>query len=91
MRWTPRNDRNIEADELPLNKNLMIYLYQEQLAAVRLESGLTDCFPVKRGVPKGCILSLPIFSMYSETIMRKIEADGELTSFNAKKRCRGRR
>ena len=30
--------------------NLIINLYQEQLAAVRLESGLIDWFPVKRGV-----------------------------------------
>ena len=65
--------------------NLIINLYQEQLAAVRLESGLTDWFPVKRGVRQGCILSPPIFSMYTETIMRKVEADGELTSFNAVK------
>ena len=64
---------------------LIINLYQEQLAAVRLESGLTDWFPVKRGVRQGCILSPPIFSMYAKTIMRKVEADGELTSFNAVK------
>ena len=42
-------------------------------------------FPVKRGVRQGCILSPPIFSMYTETILRKVEADGELTSFNAVK------
>ena len=65
--------------------NLIINLYQEQLAAVRLESVLTDWFPVKRGVRQGCILSPPIFSMYTETIMRKVEADGELTSLNAVK------
>ena len=65
--------------------NLIINLYKEQLAVVRLESGLTDWFPVKRGVRQGCILSPPIFSMYTETIMRKVEADGELTSFNAVK------
>ena len=65
--------------------NLIINLYKEQLAAVRLESGLTDWFSVKRGVRQGCILSPPIFSMYTETIMRKVEADGELTSFNAVK------
>ena len=65
--------------------NLIINLYQEQLAAVRLGSGLTDWFPVKRGVRQVCILSPPIFSMYTETIMRKVEADGELTSFNAVK------
>ena len=65
--------------------NLIINLYQEQLAAVRLESGLTDWFPVKRGVRQGCILSPPIFSMYTETIMHKVEEDGELTSFNAVK------
>ena len=65
--------------------NLIINLYREQLAAVRLESGLTDSFQVKRSVRQGCILSPPIFSMYTETIMRKVEADGELTSFNAVK------
>ena len=65
--------------------NFIINIYQEQLAAVRLESGLTDWFPVKRGMRQGCILSPPIFSMCTETIMRKVEADGELTSFNAVK------
>ena len=65
--------------------NLITNLYKERLAAVRLESGLTDWFPVKRGVRQGCILSPPIFSRYTETIMRKVEADGELTSFNAVK------
>ena len=65
--------------------NLIINLYQEQLAAVRLESGLTDWFPFKRVMRQGCILSPPIFSMYTETIMRKVEAHGELTSFNAVK------
>ena len=55
------------------------------MAVVRLESGLTDWFPVKRGVRQGCILSPPIFSMYTETIMPKVEADRELTSFNAVK------
>ena len=63
--------------------NLIINLYQEQMAAVRLKSGLTDWFPVKRGLRQGGILSPPIFSMYTETIMCKVEADGELTSFNA--------
>ena len=33
--------------------NLIINLYQEQLAAVWLESGLTDWLPVKRGVRQG--------------------------------------
>ena len=77
----------IEADELPLQDHKLNNFnpYQEQLAAVRLESGLTEWFPVKRGVRQGCILSPPIFSMYTETIMRKVEADGELTSFNAVK------
>ena len=68
--------------------NLIINLYQEQLAAVRLEGGLTDWFLVKRGVRQGCILSPPIFSMYTETIMRKVEADGELTSFKISKDAR---
>ena len=49
--------------------NLINNLYQEQLAAVRLESGLTGWFLV----------------LHTEPIIRKIEADGELTSFNAVK------
>ena len=46
---------------------------------------ILDWFPVKCGVRQDCTLSPPIFSMYTETIMRKIEADGELTRFNALK------
>ena len=47
---------------------VIINLYQEQLAAVRLESGLTDWFPVKRGVRQGCILFPPIFSMCTTSL-----------------------
>ena len=48
-------------------------LYWDQTAAVRIESEVSDCKPVKRGVRQGCVVSPDLFNLYSETILRNIE------------------
>ena len=55
--------------------SLIQSLYIGQESAVRLESGNTDCFPVKKDVRQGCILSPSLFSIYTENIMRQVEAE----------------
>ena len=46
-------------------------LYASQEATVRTVHGTTDWFQVGKGVHKVCILSLCLFNLYAEYIMRK--------------------
>ena len=55
--------------------NLIRSLYEDQQAAVQLESGTTEWFSVTKGVRQGCILSPHLFSLYTEGIMREVEHD----------------
>lgn len=49
---------------------LLHNLYEGQKATVRTEQGCCEQFDVKKGVRQGCILSPPLFNLYSEQIMR---------------------
>ena len=48
-------------------------MYWEQTAVVRTEHGITEEFPMKKGVKQGCILSPSLFNLYMEKIFREIE------------------
>ena len=45
-------------------------LYAGQEATVRTGQGTTDWFQIGKGVCQGCILSLCLFNLYAEYIMR---------------------
>ena len=45
-------------------------LYEGQEATVRTGHGTTDWFQIGQGVRQGCILSLCLFNLYAEYIMR---------------------
>ena len=45
-------------------------LYAGQVATVRTGHGTTDWFQIGKGVSQGCILSLCLFNLYAEYIMR---------------------
>ena len=49
---------------------LLRNLYAGQEATVRTGHGTTDWFQIGKGVCQGCILSLCLFSLYAEYIMR---------------------
>ena len=49
---------------------LLRNLYAGQEATVRTGHGTTDCFQIGKGVQQGCILSLCLFNLYAEYIMR---------------------
>ena len=49
---------------------LLRNLYAGQEATVRTEHGTTDWFQIGKGVPQGCILSLCLFNLCAEYIMR---------------------
>ena len=45
-------------------------LYAGQEATVRTGHGTTDWFQIGKGVHQGCILSLGLFNLYAEYIMK---------------------
>ena len=49
---------------------LLRNLYAGQEATVRTGHGTTDWFQIGKGVCRGCILSLCLFNLYAEHIMR---------------------
>ena len=49
---------------------LLRHLYASQEATVRTGLGTTDWFQIGKGVHQGCILSLCLFTLYAEYIMR---------------------
>ena len=49
---------------------LLRNLYAGQEATVRTEHGTTDWFQLRNGVCQGCILSLCLFNLYAEYIMK---------------------
>ena len=50
-------------------------LYAGQEAAVRTGHGITDWFQIGKGVHQGCILSLCLFNLYAEYIIRNARLD----------------
>ena len=63
-------DGNTRQPDLPPEK-----LYAGQEATVRTGHGTTDWFQIGKGVRQGCILSLCLFNLYAEYIMRKAGLD----------------
>ena len=54
---------------------LLRNLYAGQEAAVKTGRGTTDWFQIGKGVCQGCILSLCLFNLYAEYIMRNVVLD----------------
>ena len=54
---------------------LLRNLYAGQEATVRTGHGTTDWFQIGKGVRQGCILSLCLFNLYAEYIMRNAGLD----------------
>ena len=59
-------------DHLPC---LLRSLYAGQEASLKTGHGTTDLFQIGKGVCQGCILSLCLFNLYAEYIMRKAGLD----------------
>ena len=63
-------DGNPRPPDLPLEKSI-----SGQEATVRTGHGATNLFQIGKGVHQGCILSLCLFNLYVEYIMRNAELD----------------
>ena len=58
-----------EVDEKDLK--LIRNLYWQQTASIQLDEGQSSSFPIKRGVRQGCVMSPPIFNVYTEEIFKE--------------------
>ena len=58
------------ADQADLR--ILINLYWEQKAVVRIEDDSSNSIHIRRGVRQDCILSPDLFSMYSQTIITEL-------------------
>ena len=47
-------------------------LYQDNIVKIRIDQTYSNNFQVYAGVRQGCILSLPLFNIYSEYVMRQV-------------------
>ena len=54
---------------------LLRNLYADQEAIVRTGHGTTDWFQIGKGIHQGCIISLCLFSLHAEHIMRNASLD----------------
>ena len=67
---------------------LLRNLYAGQEATVRTGHGTTDWVQIGKGVPQSCILSLCLFNLYAEYIMRNTGLEeaqaGMVTSLHGK-------
>ena len=64
-------DGNTRPPDLPLEKPV----YAGQEATVRTGHGTTDWFQIGKGVHQGCMLSICLFNLYAEYIMRNARLD----------------
>ena len=51
--------------------DLLAKLYKKQLAKVKVAGTLSEWFRVKKGVRQGCVLSLYLFNILAEIVMRE--------------------
>ena len=65
---------------------LLRNLYAGQEATVRSGHGTTDWFQTGKGVRQGCTLSLCLFNVYAEYIMRNAELDEAQGGFKIARR-----
>ena len=64
-----------DASGLLLAISCTIFLHVGQEATVRTRLGTTDSFNIGKGVCQGCVLSLCLFNLKAEYIMRNAELD----------------
>ena len=62
-------DIDIDGKDLQLIKNM----HWQQTAAIKINNNISGYQKIKKGVRQGCVLSLEIFSLHSEIILRTIE------------------
>ena len=78
---------NSERDGIPDHLTCLLRnLYAGQEAIIRTGHGTTDWFQIGKGVHQGCILSLCLFNLYAEYIMRNAGLDEAQTGIKIARR-----
>ena len=65
---------------------LLRNLHAGQEATVRIGHGTTDWFQIRKGIRQSCILSLCLFNLYAEYIMRNAGLDEAQTGIKISRR-----
>ena len=74
--WTITNWKIVQEMRIPDHLTCLLRnLYAGQEAIVRIRHGTTDWFQIGKGVHQGCILSLCLFNLYAEYILRNAGLD----------------
>ena len=69
--WLTINQKILKEMGIPDHLTCLLRnLYTGQEATVRTRHGTTDWFQIEKGVCQGCILSLCLFNLFAEYIMR---------------------
>ena len=68
--WITTNWKILKRDRIPDRLTCLRDLYVGQEATVRTVHGTRDWYQIGKGVHQGCILSLCLFNLYAEYIMR---------------------
>ena len=63
-------DIQIDGKDLRIIRNL----YWKQAAAIRISSHVGEYVEIKKGVRQGCVMSPDLFNLFSERILRELEA-----------------
>ena len=61
---------------------IMHNLYFHQKAVIKLTEDLSHWIDIKRGVRQGCVMSLDLFNLFSEFILRELEEVEERIQIN---------
>ena len=76
--WITTNWKTVKETGIPDQLTCLLkYLYVGQKATVRTGHGITDWFQIGKEVCQDCILSLCLFNLYAEYIMRNTGLDEE--------------
>ena len=74
--WITTNCEKLTEIGIPDHLTCLVRnLYARQEATVRAEHGTADWFQIRKGVIKGCILSLCLFKLYADHILRNVQLD----------------
>ena len=73
----------------PVLRKAIQTIYLHSTSQVLINGFLTPCFPLRRGVRQGCPLSMLLFTIVIETLIRKLNATiSGLSMFNERLVCR---